>query len=493
MPPSVLSRSCSSRCWASGCGGQWPDRCCILYFLVPFGEFLTPGLQDITTFFIRHGLEMLGVPAYIDGYVIEIPQGTFFVAEACAGLRFLIASIAFGCLYALLMYRSPLRRGVFILVSILVPIIANGFRAIGIVYLGHILGSAEAAAADHLIYGWIFFSLVILLLIALGLPFREDEVSTGSTSRFVEAPAVSLRGVFPVAVGIAIVAAVGPVVGAGLTMAAATSVVTPSRIDVGPDCEVQPVASAEGATVRSQRVLCGAVSLDMSWEAFSPRSTAAPLMSARRKMVAGARTEGIQENWLDQSDGTFNAWRVMKSTDPAYVIATSVWIDGRPVRPGLGMRVRMALNSLIGSDYAPMVVTVTPTANWETRNVIELRAAESSVSRFLQAHPDLDRDRRCRHRVAISARQVRPWLRPGPTKGRRPLEPLIRFGVREGLHRPRNHLVGPPSPQTSINGSQRLRLCWGPGQSPALAWRATCTWHPCASTIARSAHSSHSR
>ena len=188
-----------------------------LYFLVPFGEFLTPGLQDITTFFIRHGLEILGVPAYIDGYVIEIPQGTFFVAEACAGLRFLIASTAFGCLYALLMYRSPLRRGVFILVSILVPIIANGFRAIGIVYLGYFLGSAEAAAADHILYGWIFFSLVILLLIALGLPFREDELSTRSASRFVEArAAVSLRGVFPVAVGIAVVAAVGPVVGGRL-------------------------------------------------------------------------------------------------------------------------------------------------------------------------------------------------------------------------------------------------------------------------------------
>jgi exosortase A len=363
-----------------------------LYFLVPFGEFLTPDLQGITTFFIRHGLEILGVPSYIDGFVIEIPQGTFFVAEACAGLRFLIASTAFGCLYALLMYRSPLRRGVYILISILVPIIANGFRAIGIVYLGHILGSAEAAAADHLIYGWIFFSLVILLLIALGLPFREDEVSTGSTSRFAEerAPAVSLRRVFPVVAGIAILAAVGPVVAAGLTMAAATAVVTPFRIEVGPDCEVQPVASDEGAGVRRQRVLCGAVPLDMSWEAFSPRSTAAPLMSARRKMVAGVRTEGIQENWLDQSDGTFNAWRVMESNDPAYVVAASVWIDGRPVRPGLGMRARMALNSLIGSGYAPMVVTVMPVVDWQAGNGSELKAAEDGLSHFLLNHPGLD-------------------------------------------------------------------------------------------------------
>ena len=71
-----------------------------LYFLVPFGEFLTPKLQDITTWFIRHGLDILGIPAYIDGYIIDIPEGSFFVAEACAGLRFLIASIAFGVLYA---------------------------------------------------------------------------------------------------------------------------------------------------------------------------------------------------------------------------------------------------------------------------------------------------------------------------------------------------------------------------------------------------------
>src|SRR5476649_2332503 len=153
-----------------------------LYFLVPFGEFLTPKLQDITTWFIRHGLQILGIPAFIDGYVIEIPQGTFFVAEACAGLRFLIASIAFGCLYALMMYRSPVRRGLFILVSIVVPVIANGFRAIGIVYLGYVLGSAQAAAADHVIYGWVFFSAVILMLIALGLPFRQDELPTRSAS-----------------------------------------------------------------------------------------------------------------------------------------------------------------------------------------------------------------------------------------------------------------------------------------------------------------------
>jgi len=72
------------------------------------------------------------------------------------------------------MYRSWKRRAAFIAVSIVVPILANGLRVMGIVVYGYILGNAEAAIADHLIYGWVFFSLVSIILILLGLPFRQD-------------------------------------------------------------------------------------------------------------------------------------------------------------------------------------------------------------------------------------------------------------------------------------------------------------------------------
>ncbi len=193
-----------------------------------------------------------------------------------------------------------------------------------------------------------------------------------------------------VAAGLVMVAAVGPAVAISLMMVAATPVSTPSRIDVGPDCTVQPAAPAAEVATGSQRVLCGGERLDMSWEAFSPRSTAGPVMSARRRMVAAARTEGIQEQWLDPGDGTFSAWRVMKSTEPAYLIAVSVWIDGKPVRPGLQMRLRMALNSLLGSPYTPMVVTVTPVVDWEARNGSDLKTAEDALPHFLRTHSSLN-------------------------------------------------------------------------------------------------------
>jgi exosortase A len=370
-----------------------------LYFLVPFGEFLTPRLQDFTTWFIRHGLDMLGVPAYIDGYVIEIPQGTFFVAEACAGLRFLIASIAFGCLYALMMYRSPMRRGLFILVSLIVPIIANGFRGLGIVYLGYLLGSAQAAAADHIIYGWIFFSVVILVLIALGLPFRQDDISTrsakspnGSGEAGLGSP-FSMRGMLAIALGIVVVAAISPAVSVGLAMATVTQAPVATSIELGQGCVVRQVGSTEaGITrVRTQRIACDGVAMDMTWEAFSPRITAAPLMGERRRLVARVETEGLQENWLQPGDGTSSAWRIMSSDDPVFTIAVAVWVDGKPVRPGLAMRARMAMNSLFGSAFAPMVVTVTPAVDWDSLRGNERKQAEASLGAFLLQHHDLDR------------------------------------------------------------------------------------------------------
>ena len=233
-----------------------------LYFLVPFGAFLTPKLQDITTLFVVHGLPLLHIPAYVTGYTIEIPEGKFLIAEACAGLRFLIASVAFGCLYALVMYRSALRRAVFIGVSIVVPIIANGFRALGIVALGHYLGSAEAVEADHVLYGWVFFSIVILILIVLGLPFREDQRQPAAP-RTVRIPQTNhLRPALLGTVALLVLAAIGPAIAARFDRAATLDMTAelPSFVPAA-GCVTQPAPLTAGLDAPGrmivQRFDCG--------------------------------------------------------------------------------------------------------------------------------------------------------------------------------------------------------------------------------------------
>lgn len=68
-----------------------------------------------------------------EGLYLSIPAGHFEVAEACSGLRYLMASVALGVLYAYLTYRSPWRRLAFVVLSMVMPIVANGIRAYGIV------------------------------------------------------------------------------------------------------------------------------------------------------------------------------------------------------------------------------------------------------------------------------------------------------------------------------------------------------------------------
>ena len=83
------------------------------------------------------------------------------MVEACSGLRYLIASLMIGVLYAAISYRSAWRRAAFIAASILVPLLANWLRAYMIVMLGHLSNNTIAVGVDHLIYGWLFFGIVM--------------------------------------------------------------------------------------------------------------------------------------------------------------------------------------------------------------------------------------------------------------------------------------------------------------------------------------------
>ncbi|MCB1778133.1 MAG: EpsI family protein, partial [Candidatus Competibacteraceae bacterium] len=146
-----------------------------LLFAVPVGEALILPLQQVTAWFTVEGLRLTGIPVLWEGLHIIIPSGNFQVAEACSGLRYLIASVALGFLYAYLTYRSIWRRLAFIALSVVMPIIANGARAYGIVMIAHLSDMKYATGVDHLIYGWFFFGLVVLLMFWIGSFWQEAQ------------------------------------------------------------------------------------------------------------------------------------------------------------------------------------------------------------------------------------------------------------------------------------------------------------------------------
>jgi EpsI family protein len=58
-------------------------------------------------------------------------------------------------------------------VCVVVPVLANGVRAWATVFAAQYVGADKASGFDHLVYGWIFFAIVIALVLMLSWRFFD--------------------------------------------------------------------------------------------------------------------------------------------------------------------------------------------------------------------------------------------------------------------------------------------------------------------------------
>jgi exosortase A len=181
-----------------------------LLLSVPVGDFMMPKLMEWTAWFTVLALRASGIPVYQEGLQFVIPSGNWSVVEACSGIRYIIASVTVGTLFAYLNYVTLRRRLIFIAISFIVPVFANWLRAYMIVMIGHLSGNKLAAGVDHLIYGWVFFGIVIMAMFAIGARWSENAPADMPTE--MAQPAVTREGFssWLVIVVIALLTALGP-------------------------------------------------------------------------------------------------------------------------------------------------------------------------------------------------------------------------------------------------------------------------------------------
>jgi len=153
-----------------------------ILFCAPFGNSLIPYLQDITAQITVFLLQLSQIPVFFEGLYITVPSGVFEVAVACSGIRYLIACFAIGSLYAHLSYTHWRKKLIFILFSLAFPILANGVRAYLVVLIAYLSDMKYATGVDHLIYGWLFFGLVIYLMFSIGNIWADVPVETDKTA-----------------------------------------------------------------------------------------------------------------------------------------------------------------------------------------------------------------------------------------------------------------------------------------------------------------------
>ncbi|MDH5611245.1 MAG: EpsI family protein [Gammaproteobacteria bacterium] len=134
-------------------------------FAIPIWFPLSPTLQNITADVVFGAIRVLSVPAFRQDNMIILPAGTLSIEEACSGLRYLLAALTLGTLYAYMNYFSLRARLVVVLVAAGSAVLANMLRVFIVVYLGYTTEMQHPLVADHLSLGWYLFAGLVTILL----------------------------------------------------------------------------------------------------------------------------------------------------------------------------------------------------------------------------------------------------------------------------------------------------------------------------------------
>lgn len=147
-------------------------------FMVPFGDEIIPPLQHLTAEIAIALTHASGIPAQIEGIHIHTPAGLFIVAEACSGVKFLVAMVTLCVLVSATRFQRWRTRAAFMAACVVVPMLANGVRAFATILAAQYVGAEKATGFDHIVYGWVFFAIIIAVLLGAAWRFVEREPET---------------------------------------------------------------------------------------------------------------------------------------------------------------------------------------------------------------------------------------------------------------------------------------------------------------------------
>jgi exosortase D (VPLPA-CTERM-specific) len=145
----------------------------LLFFLtIPLpgilNALLTSKLQLVSSIIGASVIEMLGIPVYLSGNIIDLGNYQLFVEEACSGLNYLYALLSIGVIWAYF-FKAPIWQKVTLVISAIpIAIIMNSFRIAMTAVLVKSQGIEVAEGFLHEFEGWIVFLAACSSLLCVG-------------------------------------------------------------------------------------------------------------------------------------------------------------------------------------------------------------------------------------------------------------------------------------------------------------------------------------
>jgi exosortase len=140
----------------------------VLFLMIPLpllvsNQIVLP-LQFISSALATGLMDLFGIPVFRQGNVIFLPSLTLEVAEACSGIRSLMAMVTLAVAFSYLAERKAWKRAVLVFSAIPVAIVANGIRIMASGVLGYYWSHDKAEGFFHLFSGIVIFTFAFLIL-----------------------------------------------------------------------------------------------------------------------------------------------------------------------------------------------------------------------------------------------------------------------------------------------------------------------------------------
>lgn len=142
---------------------------CFLFLMVPLPQSLVNviafPLQLVAADLAVQTLQLFGMPVLREGNIIHMPNAPLFVAEACSGLRSLMALGTLGVVFAYFFRKTWGERIVLIASTLPIAVLVNSFRVMLTAVLTYQYGAGMAEGVIHQTEGFFTFALAFGLLL----------------------------------------------------------------------------------------------------------------------------------------------------------------------------------------------------------------------------------------------------------------------------------------------------------------------------------------
>src|SRR6185437_7663535 len=128
-------------------------------FAFPFWSDLIGPLQHMSEAAIATLIRLSGLPAHMQGNLIELPGGTLEITGGCSGSHFLVVGLALAALYGEVRADSLVRRLGWLALMGAIAIVANWLRIYAIAAAAYFTDMQTfLLTVDHYWFGWLLFA-----------------------------------------------------------------------------------------------------------------------------------------------------------------------------------------------------------------------------------------------------------------------------------------------------------------------------------------------